>query len=117
PLQFWPRDLHAYQISCTAVTNNPVLPQYRKHILTINTAEAAGEQPPAVAIAQREAPTLVQRAATAPAAALPTRVAKRVGDLGRAHRCPSSSLRSDGTLTMVRRPTLVTLIRRSATNL
>src|SRR5262249_11567229 len=57
-----------------------------EHIVTVAAAEAPDEHPASVSLAQSETPPAVQWASAAPAAALTTRVAERMGDVGGVHR-------------------------------
>jgi hypothetical protein len=59
--------------------------QFSKHVQTIAAAPACHENAPTFAVPEREAPALVQRAATTPAAALVPCAAERNRDVGGAH--------------------------------
>jgi len=59
--------------------------QLREHLEPIAASPARREHAAAVTVAQRQAPSAVQRAAAAPSAALLAGLAERMGDFGGAH--------------------------------
>jgi hypothetical protein len=79
------RHCHARLAAGVNPLQQPQPPQFSEHILTIASSPAGGEQEAAVAIAQHETSSAVQRAAASPSPALAPGVAECTCDVGGVH--------------------------------